>query len=649
MSATSRTTAQDEHYHYILTVWPTRDAMLLGGDAFRAATGVLSGSGAVITVTNRAGIAHLYPPMLDPGLTLSEMFSTVAQAVSVILQWDRDGQNPIDINLQYAYGELSRIDETAGGLLVGSWTSRRRLVCGRVTKHTWGTSTEGLSLSIAGEQLRDDGDFFAPGAELSSVRFADVVMPKTVDRDRAPNSAGMLVPLVYAPVGSEMRTPCYVGVDEVDAVSGASSLVPWRYIYTQRRPTNTTSAEQFQMPDDERDGRMLASRTDSVFQKTPASATDLLGDPYWYPSSSFTFTIGSASVTITPASADFTAPNIFSQYLRAGYQMKATGDNDQRYVQVGSYDRPLGQFTAVYPAAATGVVAGTAVTIPLPPDHADALYWLPTLGGIAGPDGGALTNVIDVVVDWLRYARFQYPVCFGDLEAMRTRFAGFNLSTFIRKRQQGQPWGRTLQQLAFLPIRPYMPEGVLRFRWCGPVTEQDIVATIDLDTLGSAYREEPIEYVEEPVWPIIQLRTTWDPFDGGGRYLSAFAVDGSRTDFTDTRRVPTGRAQRSYMSWQDDRGVRRADQCPSLDLDVDTVETIGLSRGLLAGWLLYRWGMRRHRMTLEIDGTLRWLEPGDIIRVTQTGVTFPSQMWRVEGLRLDGRGQGQLFLEGVIS
>ena len=118
----------------------------------------------MLSVTDPAGVAHLYPPMLDPAISVSEMFSTVVQAVSVVIQWDRDHADPIEIDFQYAYGELSRIDEASGGASMGTWVSRRRLVRGRVTKYSWGDSKEGFSLTIAGEQLHDDGDFFPPGA-----------------------------------------------------------------------------------------------------------------------------------------------------------------------------------------------------------------------------------------------------------------------------------------------------------------------------------------------------------------------------------------------------------------------------------------------------------------------------------------------------
>lgn len=638
---TPRSVAEDERYHLIVTLWPSPEHRRLGGDALRAATGVMR-DGSTIGIVHPDGSTLLYPPGLDPALTVSMMLSTAAQSVQVSIEWDRDLSVPGDLDMRNAVAELALIDEVSGGASVTPWQFRRVVLSGHVKNLTWGTGADPITFTLASEDIRDAGDLHPPGAELTVERFADI--GSSLDRDRAPNADGLLPPLVWAPVGSNLRVPLAVVVDEDDAVSGVSSIVPRRWLLGYWRPTNTTAVEQLVAVDPDDDLKTLWSETDAVGQRVPQSATDLLGETYWYFLGDFAVPFGNASVSFTAGSPLATATRT-GDMIRRGWQARGSTGGADDYLVVLSAD---GDQFELGDSAGTPVnyggpnlVNGTGVSIPIPPDRADGVYWIPKLGGIGGASG-PVSHAIDVLQAWLRSSQIGRPIAYGDLDALRSRMGDIHVSFVSRERTS--PHAKALDLLRFLPIRPYLSGGILRFRWVGRVQEEEIVATIDLDDLGGAYRLEPVSWLDEETFPAVRLSSWWDiPTQ---RYRQTLMVDGTRRDYSDASRVPCGRALRAFGVWRDAQEASTPGRMPVLNVGADTLETAHGEEAAVLN-LLYRWSLPRQPMELDIDGAWRWLEPGDAIRVVETERVSVSHVFRVEGMSLNGAGSGKLLLETI--
>lgn len=600
---TPRSVAQDEGYHYLLQIWPSEHHRDVGGESFRAATGLYSRSGNVVTLDGLT-----YPPVLDPTLRVMRYASTAAASVTLRLVWDRDTQAPSAFDLRDAVGDLYLADET-GGTSIGY---RTLLVSGRITAYTWGDSYEALTVTLSGRQIVDDGDWYGPGAEITSDRFSDIA--ETGDRDRAQSCDGLLPPLTWAPVGSQMRVPAYRIRNETDAVSGVSDLVYARQLISYRKPTNTSAAEQFAMTDPDRDGGWIDSTNSTEQQLTPASTTDGEGDTYWYVDWSAAFTIGSSSLTITNGSADVTVSKS-RRLVREGWQLKGSTGGLDDYVPVVSVDGTAVELSTTYGGAT--VTNGSGNSIPLPGDNADAIYWIPALGGIDRGDGTPLTICTEVLIDWLRLCDLGVDVAYGDLSALTNRLGEITIS--YCRRERGSPWAMVLEVLRYLPIRPVLSEGLVRFKWTGPPTDDDVVATMDLTDVGQGvYRAEPFRWAEEEPAPLIDLRYHWDAYRE--IYRGALSISQDST---------IGRAVEAYYA------VPRPGR---VQMDLDTIESLGGIPRLVGLWILYGSGHARRVIEVEVDATWRWLEALDVLDVD-------SRYWRVEALGWDAVGSGRLLLE----
>lgn len=616
MPGTSPTTAQSEHYHLILTLYQSEDHRLLEEPFLTASTGVLTRTGQEFQLEG-----HIYRAVLSQGLKASTMWSTVGQNVGVVMRWGSDTLAPVDIDLSYAVGELARIDEASGGTAVAAWGSRLVLLTGRVASYSWGDAFESLEFTLAGTQPIDRGDWYAVGAELTSARFANI--DNTGERDRAPKCKGALPPRCWAPVGSSVAVPAMVVVDEVDAVPGVTALQYRRHLIGYDPPAQTASAEQIRILNGGAGPQWLGAADSSAYRVIPAQGTDLLGDVYWYIPGSYVQTFGpAASITFTNGSSSATIRGI-STTVQDGWQVKGTtGGLDDYLVRIehAGLDSTLGDSTGATVAYTGPTLTGQGNSIPLPIDQLDSVYWLPTLyGGHRG-----ISQVTDVLIDWISQVDLGYPVMTGDLDGMRSRLALFDL-TYVR-RTRGSPWAKLLEVLEYLPIRTYLYDGAIRFKWRGPITEQDIVATIYLDTDCGAYRSRAIEWGDDETFPIIEISHSWN--------LPNQVFNGKLTIDQDSG----ARAYDAWNNWRD--GLTR----PRLQREFDTLET---SPGveLAAQWMLYRSGVRAQMMTVDIDATWRWLEPGMAIRVTQTGAIKSDAWWWIEGVTFGADGKGELLLE----
>lgn len=618
MPSTPISTAQNRWHRLILTVWPSEDHRRLGGDAICA----ISGAGGPVELDGR-----YYAPVLEGGIKVPIMWSTVAQSVTVGLAWDRDSTAPASIDLRRAVGELARIDTGS------TWESRLILVSGRVSSYAWGTSHERVTFTLAGTQILDIGDFYPPGAELTSARFPDI--DNTGKRDRAPQAKGKLPPICYAPVGSLIQCPVPVVVDEIDAVSGTSNLVYRRHLLGYYPPSQMASAEQFRMLNESGSPQFLANPDSTVFRSTPMSDVDGMGDMYWYVEGSFTIEFG-AGMCDWVNGADHANTRGVDTTLQNGWQIKAdTGGLDDYVVRIESaglvsYLGDSNDTPVTYGGPTTPNTTGNAV--PLPVDSADATLWIPTLFG--GQRG--ICQVIDVLKDWLGMCDLGIPIATGDLDALRSRLALVDLS-YIRL-TRGSPWAMVLNVLEYLPIRVSIYDGQVRFKWRGHVTPADVVASVDLAVECGLYRAEAVSWGAEDVMPVVELRHTWDYPDQ--TFRGAVTISGAPGSAS-----VCGRALEAWYAWREISGIRRARAVPRQQVAYDTLETLPGAE-LAALWVLYQVAEQPRVMRVEADATWRWLEPGMVMEIVETGAVLASRWW-VEGVTWSDAA-GELLLMEVI-
>lgn len=637
-----RTRALTERWHLLLTVWPSAEARDSGGWALRAATGTLSRTGAPLEVTVGASTV-VYLPLLSPDTAVTETLSTAAQSFGAEVPWAWGDINPRDVDLSRGVGELARLWETSGGTALDNWRRREVLVSGDVTAFSWGDTLESVQVAIQDAELVDGGDFWEDGAELDADRFEDIA--NTGERDLAPLAAGYLPPIVYAPVGSTALAPMLCVVDEVDAVTGVSNLVPRRYLMGARRPASTGSAHQVYVAHPTKDGSFMAGAS-SEYQVTPAAGTDDLGGWYWYLAGDFDEAFGTASVDFANGSDAVTA-TLTGGRLAVGDQIKASTGGADDYLRIANIEGDAITLVGNYGGATSA--AGTGNVIRTPPKRAHPAFRALTYGGDVFADRYGATNrpisaVVDVLIDVLRRVRMPLPLELGDIEALRPRIVGLDLTAVVMERQS--PYGWALSRvLDWLPVRPYRDGGRIRFGWVGPVTEAEVQTEIDLDALSGIYRAEPISWVDAELYPASRVGYVWDVFRGA--YRSSVVSDPTApltSGGARGQRVATGRGLAALA----DYGRPREGRYPVVAREYDSIESRTVA-GIASTWLLYRYGMRRQGLALDASGEYGWMRPGCVFRATETGVTRRSQVWRVEMLTLSPAGDARIVAESVPS
>ena len=619
MPSTSISTAQNRWYRFILTVWPSEDHRRLGGDAICA----ISGAGGPVTLDGR-----YYASTLEGGIKVPIFWSTVAQSVSVSLLWDRDSAVPSDVDLRRAVGELARIDTGA------AWESRLILVSGRVSSYAWGNAYERITFTLSGSQIVDAGDFYGPGAELTSARFPDIA--NTGQRDRAPQVKGKLPPICYAPVGSMLPCPAPVIADEVDAVPGVTAPVWRRHLLGYRAPAQVAAGEQFRMLNAGGNPQWLAAPDSAIYRATPQSDVDALGDAYWYVEGDFVITYGSSSVTFHLGQTDAQVHKAFSTQLQEGWQTRGTTGADYDYLVMLSR---AGQDIELGDSAGASVnytgpnqTNGQGYAVPLPVDQPSGTVWLPTLyGGHLG-----ICQVIDVLKDWISMCDLGIPIAVGDLDAMRSRLALMDLS-YIRL-TRGSPWAMVLNVLEYLPIRVSIHDGQVRFKWRGHVSAADVVATVDLSRECGLYRAEAVSWGADDVFPSVELQHSWDHADQAFRGTVSIAGNPGAASVC-------GRAVEAWYSWREMSGIRRASAVPRQQVAYDTLETLPGAE-LAALWLLYQVSEQPRTIRVEAESSWRWLEPGMVMDIVESGAVIASRWW-VEGVTWSDTS-GELLLMEVI-
>lgn len=596
----------------LLTVWESETHKELGNALIRAATSTLR-------LTDAAGRTLVYVGLLDPNLEVTDVFSTAGQSLSVDLPWLSEGRDPIDCDLRWAVGEVAL-------LWSDSTQIRRRLVMisGPVKGVSWGTDRDVLSLTVEDVELVDRGSLFPVDAELTSTHFPDIADEDGV----AHNSDGYLPPRVYAPRGSNMYAPCLCVKDEVDAESGVSDLVPRRFLMGHRRPSRMDLPHQFRVLHPSTSGRWMAADDSTAYQATPVEARYPGGrTTYFYVNGEFIEEFGNASVDFTFNLDAVTATKTGNKVAERDQIRGASGATDEDWLRVDSVDGS--SITLVDDYGGTSVTNVEGEVIRRPPDEAFACWHICTHGGDDSADGsGPICQVVDVILDILRVSRLSVPPELGDLETMRCLTRSIVISTLIGERVPPYDW-LVANIFSLVPIRPYRSGGCLRFGWAGIVhSNAEIATTIDLDTYGPARRQAPVRYLDTPVFPRVRLKYDWHA-----------PKEAFRATLENNGEV-TGRALDAERAWGSNG------EPPTQEVETSVIES-QTSAGLISTYLVWRDGYARMTMTLEIGQELFWLSPGMVVRVTETGSTWRSALWRIEQRTVSAVGRGRLVLESL--
>ena len=634
----NRSRCLTERFHILVTVWQSVDARDTGGTAIRVASSSL-------TVSDGAGRAYHYIGAIPIDTEVTDAFSVLSQSLRVEVPWVRTGITPADWDMSNAVGEVAILWETDG--IPDAWEARQVRINGGVSGYSWGTGEETLSLVVQDPMFRDLGEMWPPGAEIGADAFPDSGIGG--DRSRAQNSLGKLPPRVYAPVGSAMDCPIMVVRDEVDAVFGVSDIDPRQLIVAARRQTSMGDApltgEQFWLRHPTRDGATMASKTAVAYREPILTGTDGKGGPYYYIQGDFIETFGASSVTFTTGADQGTATRARG-VLAEGDQVRYTGDTDASWEDITSIEGQTFTLSAAY--SDTGGIGGTGDIIRLPVDDAIVGYRTMALGGEEGADGAPISQVADVVYDMLRDARTPLDIAAGDVLALRPLLAGIDVSSVMMDRMRPYDWVAS-RVFSVLPIRPYRDGQSIRFGWSGTATAQEVVATLDLDGYGAAYRDTPITYDGGGEFPAARLRYAWSiPRDNYRRSIvqGGRPEDGSPLLATELR---TGRSIDTASRW---RSLTAARDVPTLEVESDAYET-RTAAGLVSTWVVYGAGYRRRVLKIEIGQEWFWLEPGMVVDAHQSGSLQTegddrAVRFRVEMRSMRPSGVGSLVLSEVI-
>lgn len=620
-----RTRCLQERLIVLVTIWPSPKHRLTNGQPLRLAT-----ERAVIT--DSAARSLVYLGCLDPAMMITDQLSLAGQSLSVEAPWTSDTLNPIDVDFTDGVGEVAVLWSSGTGW--EAWERREIRIAGKVASWSWGNNRQSIRITIQDSEIVDNGSSHPPGAELTSARFPDIA--NATERGRARNSRGLLPPRCYAPVGSTTRAPMLCVQDEVDASAGVD-ITPRRFIVAQRRQASQTTVplgtEKARVLHPTRDGVFMDVEGSSDYGGSIITGYDADGAPYYYMEGDWDEAVGTATFHLS-ATVQLTGT---TGRVLEGDQIRLTGDADDDWRRVIDREGDTTLAAAYAGTAATG----TADVIRLPVDKGYPAYRTLSLGGDAGPDGAPICELADVAIDMLKDARVNVPVAVGDLATLRAKLAGVDVSAVLVDRVRPFDWV-VGALLPLVPVRPYRAGGGVRFTWVGPVTEEEIAATLDLDDLGPAHRIEPHSYTGGT--PVAAARLAYDYDIHRGAHRGSLQHDATRTGEGGPidSWVATGRAVQAAHEWQGDEGE------PAPVAELATL-CIGerLAAGLVTTWAIYSFGTRRQMLKIEVGRSLFWCAPGTILRITETGATASAQIWRVERRSISAIGVGALWLETV--
>ena len=605
-----RTDALTKRRHYVLAVWPSLQDRELGGLAIRLATGVDSRTGQQLEIDGKS-----YAPHLPPDLEHIRAFSMEAQSISVSVPWMFINRQPIDVSFAGGVGELATVYEG------DSWDDRVPMILGSVSSPGRAGTKEMVELTLTSFGPTGRGDIFPPGAELSSSAFDDIGDGETP----AGQSAGVLPPYVFAPVGSSIQSPILCVVNDTKIASGASYTFR-QYHLGMGEPWEGGSSKQFALVHPSNNERFAAALDSSVFQSTPAIGEDDTGATYWGVSANWPVPIGGAS-TDWDVISDEVTPLKARGLIAEGDYVRRNSDGITDWTEVESVDGDTLTLTSTY-VGSSGTEAGVCQRYPAL--IAYQAYMVREDGGDALEDGsGPNTKLVDVM-GWMmeRAGLGPIEVAYGDLEALRPRLDHLTVSNIAVSRQDGFAW---LQEkiLPHIPVTPYLEGAHVRFKWVGPIAEEEVAATFDLDDLGEAWRVGTIKEDAAPLVYDLTLNYRYMLFKQGyTRTISQ--APGAPTPTNPTTGRPyenVGRAQDAYTAslserpGQDPEDSRWNGSCEFVEFASDA--------GVVLAFKLWESAVRRETVTALLPNSYHWLKAGDVIQATSSGLTRDAQKWRI--------------------
>ena len=281
---------------------------------------------------------------------------------------------------------------------------------------------------------------------------------------------------------------------------GSVDLTPPLYVVSQyRQASQVTSppvtSEQFVQLYHTDDGRFNAARDSADYRAPILQAYDDVGQVYRYVQGWFTETVGSSSVTITPGSASVTATKIQGKirWATSSKRRPTMTPTGPRSTASRATRSPSCQPTTQEPRGQQRQRRRA---------QAATLQGLPGLPGVH-PRGGWPDRKPDQPARRRAHLSPEprpTQLCRSPSRTLNRSALAWQALTSPPSSPTGEPWAWTLERLIeWIPIRPYRREGRIRFAWVGPVREEQIAATIDLDELGPWYRTEPMSWARRPV------------------------------------------------------------------------------------------------------------------------------------------------------
>lgn len=588
-----------------------------------------------------------FPPLLLNALELTQSFDLGAKSVRLSMQWpDLPPEvTPDLVRLESGYGEIAWVDETADGRGVEQvWEQREIWIEGTLQDLAFGRSDEPFEITLVQEDVLDGGSIYPGNAALDSERHAD--LGSTADSSRAKNSNKTYppIPICGDDDGLDLRTPLLCIQDEVNATYGGADLTFRRFLVTYEELANPAVTKRFYLLDGNQ-------RLRTLNLGAALEGVDLLEEPFFYVDGS-TQVETTASITFTSGSTTVTGRGVSG--LAEGDQIKASGVPNTGYLPIATLDGYTADLSTTY-GAASGT--STASLVRRPDDQAYCAYYsLAGAGGIRGTGNFGvdptrpMDNPIDFIEWLLRRSRLNLKVDYASLRNIREQMASWYVTTVIN--EDRAPWDYIRDKLLpWLPVRPYVHQGFLRFAYDGPVPSTAAVTSIDLtDRTAGIARKELISLSEiQEVFNEIHLRFAWDVYRGrfygdltvGGRdyyrgtlsHLAqfGFAARGAGSQYEYAQRTSKG---------QQFPAVRR------LDLDVDTI-CDHYTAELAANHLLWRYSARRFAMSLDASNAWRWLEVGEVVSVSETDVLPGAGLWRIVEATRSSLGSSRFNLESL--
>lgn len=566
--------------------------------------------GEVLNLTVGGVTLPLYPVLTVESLP-SQGMSLDSDPVRMVIDADEiDIADAPQWQAAAPWVELARLWLSPSGA-VSSWETREVLAVGQADRVTV-DDTGAYVVDLPAVGVTDEGSFYEPDAVLTSQRFADI--DSADEYARAPNAAGALPPIPIGPTVHSWRSPLIVVSDMIEGDTTPTYYTPARLLMTYHPLASYGQRSVlFANPKDQR-GRY---RSGAEYAGSPARATDLLGGTYVYLVHDWAEAAGTDTVTTVSGTS---ITGAYMQVYGPGDLIRQQGDTDAEWRRVTNVEGGQVEISAAY-----GSVGGPtdAEALFLPKDQTDAAVIVSgSLGGIAGPRGGVLSNPAEVIEWALRFSRLSCGWCPGDLQALAARLDGLHITNIIRTADV-TPWDWCKAKiLPLFPILPWYERGRLRLTWIGPIDTGEVVTTFN-PTTDAQIRLVSGPDTTPPAWDEVELQYAWDIITQRhhGRVVLSGVPGASVTD-------PAAQSSPVVIGarWRREGG----EQAQALRRRVVQTDAIGdpVTAHAVASWLAWRECRPYLSAQIEAGPSLGWLAAGEAVYFNYP--LTPARVVRVE-------------------